>query len=32
MWDPVSGALLAKPSRFIDESGNDNLETWHISR
>lgn len=32
MWDPVSGSLLAKPSRFIDESGEENLETWEISR
>ncbi|GAB4272416.1 MAG: ATP-dependent helicase [Candidatus Rifleibacteriota bacterium] len=32
MWDPVSGGLLAKPSRFIDETGSNNFEIWKISR
>jgi hypothetical protein len=32
MWDPASGVLLARPSRFIEEIGDDNLETWEIVR
>lgn len=32
MWDPASGALLARPSRFIDEIGHENLEPWEILR
>jgi DNA helicase-2/ATP-dependent DNA helicase PcrA len=32
IWDPVTGGILAQPSRFIDESGKENLEVWQISR
>lgn len=32
MWDPASGALLARPSRFIEEIGDENLEAWEIIR
>ena len=32
IWDPVSGSFLCKPSRFIEEVGEDNLETWNLSR
>lgn len=32
IWDPASGSLLARPSRFIDEIGCENLEIWEITR
>jgi DNA helicase-2/ATP-dependent DNA helicase PcrA len=32
IWDPVTGGILAKPSRFIEEAGSENLEAWQISR
>lgn len=32
LWDPASGTLLARPSRFIDEIGTENFEIWQISQ
>ncbi|RCK78614.1 MAG: ATP-dependent DNA helicase UvrD/PcrA [Candidatus Ozemobacter sibiricus] len=31
-YDPASGTILAKPSRFLDEIGPDLLERWEIRR
>lgn len=32
VWDHSSASLLFKPSRFIEEIGDDNLEKWQITR
>lgn len=32
IWDPATGTLLARPSRFLEELKGDILETWQISR
>jgi len=32
LWDPASGTLLARPSRFLDEIGSSNFEIWQISQ
>ncbi|PKL43365.1 MAG: ATP-dependent helicase [Candidatus Riflebacteria bacterium HGW-Riflebacteria-1] len=32
IWDPATGSLLARPSRFIEEIRQELLETWQISR
>lgn len=32
IWDPATGSLLARPSRFIEEIRPELLETWQISR
>ncbi|MGM0600484.1 MAG: ATP-dependent helicase [Candidatus Rifleibacteriota bacterium] len=32
MWDPVSGGMLTKPSRFIEETDPKNLEVWQLTR
>ncbi len=32
LWDPASGTVLARSSRFLDEIKSDLLENWQISR
>ena len=31
-FDPISSGLLSRPSRFLEEIGEENLEKWEISR